>query len=550
MENRRGSEWGADGTRRSETVTCDRSAWTLGNTGPDAPSKRRRLNTCPKGLGPALPLIPIQPRLSLLVSRRAELIALLLADFVAFNLAWLLYYQARFAWEWFGVVEREPATLWLPMLVVGVFWLVVFFFFGMYRERYAASRFDELVSLFKVVTVGILVLFFALFIQQLDPGSARATILIYWLAVYGSVALGRVLVRSVQKALILRGHGLHKALIVGWSDRVQELYEDVARYPAAGLQVVGAIRLQRPEAEATALGDEGRVIASGGDGAGVLAAPATADATTVTALPRLIDELEVQDVLIALSSEDHDPLYEVLRLCDGKSVSIKLVPDFYMIIGGMARTEHMYGLPLIEVLPEPMPAWEQSTKRLIDFVVAFVVLAAGLPFWIVLAVLVRSTSPGPAIYRQTRVGQHGRVFTMYKYRTMREDAEVHTGPVWATEDDPRYTPLGRWLRKTRLDEIPQFWNVLRGDMSLVGPRPERPYFVEKLAREIPLYGRRHRVKPGITGWAQVKWKYDTSLEDVRQKVKYDLFYIENMSLRMDFKILFRTIKTALTAQGQ
>jgi len=138
---------------------------------------------------------------------------------------------------------------------------------------------------------------------------------------------------------------------------------------------------------------------------------------------------------------------------------------------------------------------------------------------------------------------------MFKFRTMQEDAEAETGPVWAREDDPRYTPIGRWLRKTRLDEVPQFFNVLRGDMSLVGPRPERPYFVEKLAREIPLYSRRHRVKPGITGWAQVKWKYDTSLEDVQQKVKYDLFYIENMSLRRDLQILFRTVYTALRGSG-
>ena len=139
---------------------------------------------------------------------------------------------------------------------------------------------------------------------------------------------------------------------------------------------------------------------------------------------------------------------------------------------------------------------------------------------------------------------------MYKFRTMRENAEEATGPVWATEDDPRYTAVGRWLRKTRLDEVPQFFNVLKGDMSLVGPRPERPFFVEKLAREIPLYSRRHRVKPGITGWAQVKWKYDSSLEDVQQKVKYDLFYIENMSLRRDLQILFRTIYTALRGSGR
>jgi len=139
---------------------------------------------------------------------------------------------------------------------------------------------------------------------------------------------------------------------------------------------------------------------------------------------------------------------------------------------------------------------------------------------------------------------------MYKFRTMRTDAEAETGPVWAREDDPRHTAVGRWLRQWRIDEIPQMWNVFKGDMSLVGPRPERPFFVEKFAGEIPLYSRRHRVKPGITGWAQVKWKYDSSLEDVRQKVKYDLFYIENMSFRRDMQILFRTIYTAVRGSGR
>ncbi|HEX9660228.1 MAG TPA: sugar transferase, partial [Rhodothermales bacterium] len=145
---------------------------------------------------------------------------------------------------------------------------------------------------------------------------------------------------------------------------------------------------------------------------------------------------------------------------------------------------------------------------------------------------------------------YGRLFTMYKFRTMNDDAESDTGPVWATEDDPRYTRLGRWLRRTRIDEVPQLINVLKGDMSLVGPRPEREFFVEKLVKEVPLYRRRLRVKPGITGIAQVKWKYDQSVEDVRQKVKYDLFYISNMSLRMDLKILFATVRTILSGKGQ
>ncbi len=488
------------------------------------------------------------------MSRKAEIIALLLADALALFAANWVFYTARFEWAWFGQTTFDPDVVVLPVVSVFLssFWLVVFLFFGMYRERYAASRFDELASLVKVVTIGILVLFFVLFIHSLDAYNAQTSILFYWGVVFGLVAVGRMGVRTVQKALILRGYGLHRTLIVGWGDRVQQLYAEVARYPAAGLQVVGAIQMRRQgEPHPAVPVPAGVFSAAGGDGSDEPGLPhLPADAYSIEDLPRLIDEMGIQDVLIALGSDDHHALLEVLRLCDGKQVSLKLVPDFYTIIGGMARTEHMYGLPLIEVLPEPMPAWEQSTKRLIDIAVSLVILLAGLPFWVAVGLLIRATSAGPAIYRQRRVGQHGRVFTMYKFRTMLNDAEASTGPVWAQVNDPRYTPIGRWLRKTRLDEVPQFWNVLKGEMSLVGPRPERPFFVERLAQEIPLYNRRHRVKPGITGWAQVKWKYDTSLDDVRQKVKYDLFYIENVSLRMDFKILFRTIRTALLGQGQ
>ena len=462
------------------------------------------------------------------MNRKTELKFLVAMDAVALAWANLIWYWARFDWGWLAepVYSPDPTLAGTLVLFLSAFWLLVFFFFGMYRERFASSRFDELVTLGKVVTIGILVLFFLFFVNNLDPYSARLNLVVYWAAIILMVSTGRIIVRSVQKILILQGKGLHRALIVGWTDVVEPLYEEVARYPEAGLDIVGAIRVSRENQEV---------------------GPSEYE---VKDLPRLIDELEIQDVLIALGPNDGEQLIEVLRLCDGKPVKLKLIPNFYSIIGGMARTEHMYGLPLIEVLPEPMQAWEQSLKRLFDMVVSFFVLVIGAPLWFLIGVLVRMTSKGGAIYKQERIGQGGKSFTMLKFRTMGEHAEAETGPVWASENDPRYTALGRWLRKTRIDEIPQFWNVLKGEMSLVGPRPERPFFVDQLAKEIPLYSRRHRVKPGITGWAQVKWKYDSDLKDVQQKVKYDLFYIENMSFRKDLQILFRTVYTALRGSGR
>lgn len=495
------------------------------------------------------------------VSRRAELLALFLADACALGLAWIAFRVASAHWGWMAALDAGwPVVLRGGVLATG--WVLLFAFAGLYADWHARGRFDELVTLLKVVAFGSLVLFFGYYLDRLSPGSVRQAVGFYGGMVLALVAAGRLIVRGIQKARILRGYGRHRAVVVGWSDRVETLYHELARYPAAGIELVGAIRLAHATEPVATLaladGDGGlgdareiRVVPTG-DGlpSGALEVRAGAPSHGIAELPGLIDRLEVQDVLIALGSDDTVTLDEVLRVCDGKSVSLKLVPDFYAAVGGMARTEHIYGLPLIEVFPEPIPAWQKRTKRLLDLVVSALVLVLGAPLWLALAALVRSTSPGPAIYRQTRVGKGGRPFTIHKYRTMVDGAEKHTGPVWASSADARVTPLGRWLRKTRLDEVPQFWDVLRGEMSLVGPRPERPFFVEKLVDEIPLYSRRHRVQPGITGLAQVKHGYDADLDDVRQKLKYDLFYIENLSLQMDAKILLQTIRTTLLGKGQ
>lgn len=462
-------------------------------------------------------------------------------------------------WDWLPS-PTGSVVLGVGVLVAG--WVVLFFFAGLYGERYAVGRFDELVTLAKVVTFGVLVLLFGYALDRLEPSTLRQAMGVYGLSVFGLVGAARLGVRAVQKALVLRGYGRHRAIVVGWSDRVETLYHDLAHYPAANIEIAGAVRLRPMEVREPALTD---ALVEAGDGGGLVerkhpggdALPLGAIEVTaagapeagVAELPRLIDRLGVTEVILALGVDDHKTLDAVLRVCDGLPVTLKLVPDFYAAIGGMARTEHTYGLPLIEVLPEPIPAWERRTKRIVDVAVSAVVLVAGAPLWLAIGALVRMTSDGPAIYRQTRVGRNGRPFTMYKFRTMVEHAERETGPVWAGHGDDRVTPVGRWLRRLRLDEVPQLWNVLRGQMSLVGPRPERPYFVRRLAEQIPLYSRRHRIQPGITGLAQVKWHYDADLDDVRQKLKYDLFYIENMSLQMDAKILFQTVRTALTGHG-
>lgn len=494
------------------------------------------------------------------MSRHIELGVLLLIDAVALLLAYIGF---QLLGGYFGILVNSSVEFPSAGVIIA-YWFVLFIFAGLYRERYASSRFDEFVSVFKVVTVGTVLLLFVVLIDRLDMYGARTGVVLFWLTTLITVGSARLAFRSVQKALVVRGRGVHSAVIVGWSNLVAEVYEDVKRYPAAGLRIVGAVRLQsQPEAELVVAGEGEEEISqamwlpSEGDAAPAFHSNGLSVAVhSISALPDLIERLKVEDVLIALGPGDTAYLDEVLRVCDGiktrsgRPVALKLVPDFYSAIGGMARTEHMYGLPLIEVLPVPTPDWERHSKRIIDLVVSSAVLTVGAPLWLFLALAVRMTSKGPAVYSQTRTGRHGEPFTIYKYRTMYHGAEAKTGPVWAEKNDTRITRFGRFMRAYRLDEIPQLINVLKGEMSLVGPRPERPEFVEQLAQRIPLYSRRHRVKPGITGLAQVKWHYDTDIEDVRRKLKYDLLYIEHMSLRFDFQILLQTARTVFERKGR
>lgn len=444
------------------------------------------------------------------------------------NLGWTLYYFFRVRSELFSNAI-EPA-FWAPMLAISVFWLVLFSFFGLYRPWYAESRFDELVSLFKTVTTGVILLFFLIFIDDTltdDPSTSRLLILAYWAILLFLLGFGRLSYRTVLKRLTLGGVLKRSTVIVGSFQQSRELYDQVLAHPLLGLDVVGYVSTEP-------ITQETRVPHLGG----------TED------LERVLREQNIQEVLVALPSSEHDALLDIIGKCSGSNVKLKIRPDMYDIISGQARTNQIYGFPLIEITPQLMQPWERVVKRLMDIGVSLAVLVIGLPFWLLVALAIRLTSKGPVFYTQERVGKNGRVFRMVKFRSMFSDAEAKSGPRWADKDDPRVTPIGRILRRMHLDEVPQFINILEGSMSLIGPRPERPFFVEQFIKEIPLYRRRLNVRPGLTGWAQVKHRYDASMEDVRQKLRFDLYYIENMSIRMDIKILIHTFFRMITAKGQ
>jgi len=465
------------------------------------------------------------------MSKRIELGLLFLLDFFTINLGYGLYYFIRIRSGWMDV-SMEP-ELWIPMLFISIYWLLVFFMVGLHRSWYAASRFDELALLFKTCTLGCLFLFFAVFVddqgQRSVAVSSRLLIAIYWAILLAVVSAGRMALRSVQRKMLIAGIGTRNTVIVGSRAKSEELFNQVVRFPALGYRVIGRVSIGR---ESSAK-NEGKPKVLG----------------KLDDLHDLISAHNIREVLIALDSSDHDRLLEIMAKCNSHKVGMKIIPDLYDIISGQARTNAIYGFPLIEISSQLMSPWEESVKRVQDVVVSSLVLVVGLPMWVLIAILVKLESAGPVFYKQVRVGKGGECFNMLKFRSMREDAEK-SGPQWAHKKDPRVTRVGKWLRRLHFDEVPQFVNVLGGDMSLVGPRPERPMFVESLSKEIPLYTRRLKVRPGITGWAQVKHRYDETIDDVKKKVQYDLYYIENMSLRMDMKILFSTVSHMLLGRGR
>jgi exopolysaccharide biosynthesis polyprenyl glycosylphosphotransferase len=464
------------------------------------------------------------------MDKRTSKILILITDFLTINLSFIIYFNLRINSGWFQIIILPE--FFVPMLALFVFWFVIFTFVGMYRTWFAASRLDEVTTLFKSTFVGIFILFFLIFlddyIHNVDSKS-RILIFMYWALFLFFVGGGRIFIRSFQRRLIIKGIGRKNVIIVGFNPKANEVHDQLLEHRAIGFDVAAYAAAQPENLNKTYKGVE--------------------VAGTINDISGMIDKFNAKEIIIALDKENHDYLIDVISQCDSKNVGLKIVPDLYEILSGQARTAQIYGVPLMDIMPQLMPEWEKKLKRILDILVSFIILIVTSPALILTSIAIKLDSPGKVFFRQERCGIDGTLFKMIKFRSMRHDAEKNSGPVWSTKNDPRITRVGKFIRKVRIDEIPQMINVLKGEMSLVGPRPERPFFVEKLSKEIPYYKRRLKVRPGITGWAQVKHKYDETIEDVKIKLRYDLFYIENMSLRMDFKILFRTIFVVLFGKG-
>jgi exopolysaccharide biosynthesis polyprenyl glycosylphosphotransferase len=485
-----------------------------------------------------------------------------LGDFFALNFAWIAFYWLRTGSGWFIFhhvhTDITPDQLPLTALWIYAFWMIMFVFFGLYRPWYVRAPFDEIVTILKTLGVGTILLSVVMWwdptnTMSATPNDPRVLGLTYWV-ITAALCVGiRSLIRYGQRRLLESGVGTRPSIIIGDFEKAKDLAARVAHYPRLGYDVVGFVSTKN--GHEIVAGSESFTIEQR-NGRSKRRRKTAANFREVTLLgsteelEHVIDQLGVKEVLIALGSNEHDKLIDVIARASKSNAGLKIVPDLYDIVSGQARAREIYGFPLIDINPVLLRPWEEAAKRTLDIVVSSLIIVLGSPVWLATAVAIRLTSKGPLIYSQDRVGKEGRHFRIYKYRSMYINAEAG-GPQWASKNDPRVTPLGRFLRKSHLDEVPQFWNVLRGDMSLVGPRPEREFFVRQLIQDIPYYNRRHKVRPGITGLYQAMIdKYDENIDDVKQRVKYDLMYIESMSFRMDVKILFRTAYMMLRGKGQ
>jgi len=410
--------------------------------------------------------------------------------------------------------------LWYVIYILPI-WLIIYALNGLYRISRERNYFNDLYKIFVSNSVAILIFIVAIFFGRAFFFSRLILIFILLISVF-LVFIGRYIVTETQKYLYRYGFGVHRVIIIGSNEISHRLAREMIYVKRLGMKFIGLVNglrnSGRRPSDLRVLGD-------------------------VTNLSAIIKKSYPDEVILTDVGINRDKILDIIQACSDANCGFKFISDVFSIVTTSVNSSILAGLPIMELKTIALDGWGRIVKRLFDIVFSFLALVIALPFMLLVAIGTKLTSRGPIIYRQKRVGRDGRNFEFYKFRSMyiEECDTSERGSKWTTAKDEktRITPFGRFIRKSNLDELPQFWNVLKGDMSFVGPRPELPKFVDKFQKEIPDYFRRHRVKSGITGWAQVNGlKGDTS---IKERVRFDIFYIENWSFWFDIKIIIKTV---------
>lgn len=434
---------------------------------------------------------------------------------------------------YYGVAELNfTANYYLGLVLIPVFWLTVYWITGFYRDIYRRSRLKEFVYTFNAALLGSIFIFFSL---MLDDSVVRYTdyyrgFLVYFSSHFMYTAAVRFAISTRTAFRIRRGKIRFNTLLVGSNEKAAELYHDMsAKGHRTGNHFAGFCSVRNNirflvERNLKHLG-------------------------SYDELPQIIKAESIEEVIIAVESSEHEKLEEIVNILEDAPVKIKMIPDTYDILSGKVRMESLSSAPLVEINHQLMPLWQKVLKRAFDIVASILLLILLSPLFLFVYLMTKLSDNGPAFYRQKRVGFQGKTFQMIKFRSMVVNAEEN-GPQLSSEQDERITPWGRIMRRYRLDELPQFINVILGEMSIVGPRPERQYYIEQISKRAPHYKHLHKVKPGLTSWGMVKYGYAENVEQMVQRLKFDIIYIENMSLFNDLKILIYTILIVLQGRGK
>lgn len=459
----------------------------------------------------------------------------LIADIISIPISSIIQYWIRFESGLFPKSHYNISDFIPVLLFFLTYWLLIFWLSGLYKNWYIRSPFEELFAIIRVTFIGNFIIFFFTYIDKFE--SPRMLFLLNFVIIAFVTSFGRTIARRVQRKLRATRKIFIPAIIVGSKDKIIDLNDKIQKAPAWGYKTIGVVYIHKEEYQQRDSDylDANKTIPILG---------------YVSSLAEIIKATNPKEVLISVEKPNHTLLLRILSICTKYKIIVKIVPDLYDMFTGQVRTLPIYGIPLIEISSKLLTPLQGVIKRTMDIVISLIILILGFPLWLLIAIIIKLESKGPIFYKQPRIGKDGQQFMIYKFRSMVEDADKE-GQRWTSINDPRVTKFGKFIRKTHLDEIPQFINVLKGEMSIVGPRPEQPLFVEKYAKLIPYYRRRLLVRPGITGWWQVHYKsHVESKEEILSRLKDDFYYIENISLRLDIEIMIRTIYCIITGHGQ